>query len=912
MLDSSPDAGRPVGADSFLLADIAHAALDRAGSQLWTVRSAEAWCYITPAAYAMRPHGWKIHVSATPLSAPLVLARSIAEIVRLNGAFKFATDIRRVIELNRDWYSRGGSGKFITVYPQDDEHFRVLAEALHSATSGLPGPAILSDRPYQPGSIVQYRYGTFKARTVFTEDGVFETMMSRPDGTLVHDERTPWFSPPPWAQAPPGYESVEPDVEQGPILLADRYRVHEAIRHANKGGVYRAADIRDGTEVIIKQARAHVGGTLDGCDVRDRLRREADILDNLKHLEIVPAKLALFEDEGDLMLVQTCVPGVPLNVWSSKNIAAGRASAGDVLAIVRALVSALRLLHDAGYVIRDLKPANLIVTPENKVYIIDVEYIVSRGQIVAPGTGTRGFIAPECIRNAQRTAPISADPGADCFSLGITLFSALTGLAPTPMSGGRGEPGSASERRDVLNDISRVYHGVDVFADMIVGLTEPDPEMRWTLDQADRFLARVSSVDTAGPISSALPNTPDDAFIRPERLDQIVTTAFSNLMRTMTTGSSTLWPMNREPGGERDRCGAWHGAAGVLASLTLAARVGVGGDELRDTVAAASKWIGERAFDVPRFLPGLGFGRSGTAWALFDASAFLGDDELGTTALQLAKRLPTRGPIADVTHGLSGAGLTHIHLWQMTGDTQLLEGACAAAAAVISAARRRGDDWIWPTPSIVNSKLAGNSTYGFAHGIAGVGTFLVSAAQAAGARSESFLEAASGAGDTLLRAATSNDGSIAWPTAIDGDLFRAGGEWCGGRAGIGTFLIRLWDVTQDGRYATAAQECAESVTRNPWSLTAGACCGLAGVGHFLMDMAEFTADQTYMQQANRIAWIIDTTHDLGGEGHLGGRFASDLSYGWGSAGVLGFLLRLRHGGPAMWLPEWPVRRDKQV
>jgi len=54
-------------------------------------------------------------------------------------------------------------------------------------------------------------------------------------------------------------------------------------------------DERDGTTVVVKQARAHVGAMLDGTDVRDRVRAEAKMLETLAPLLLAPAMVELFE-----------------------------------------------------------------------------------------------------------------------------------------------------------------------------------------------------------------------------------------------------------------------------------------------------------------------------------------------------------------------------------------------------------------------------------------------------------------------------------------------------------------------------------------------------------------------------------------------------------------------------------------
>ena len=238
------------------------------------------------------------------------------------------------------------------------------------------------------------------------------------------------------------------------------------------------------------------------------------------------------------------------------------------------------------------------------------------------------------------------------------------------------------------------------------------------------------------------------------------------------------------------------------------------------------------------------YGRAGTAWALYDAALLLDNDRLGERALDLARRLPTTWPSPDVTHGLSGAGLAHLHLWRASGASDLLERVTGYADAVIDAARRDGDDWLWPTPAEVDSTLAGHNSYGFAHGVAGVGGFLLAASQAVHS-GQRFGDVALAAGDTLARAARVDNGVVAWPTRVGGEPGADTGHWCGGPAGIGGFLIRLWAASGQARFLELAQASADACLREVWSSTVGACCGLSGVGHFLLDLAEFTGQERH-------------------------------------------------------------------
>lgn len=204
--------------------------------------------------HAGRDQGWKLHVSATPFAAPVVLARSAEVLVRAGCAFKFARGFRQLAELLSGRCDRGSGGKFMTAYPVDDDAFRAIVHELDRVTGGLPGPVILSDRPVRPGSLVHYRYGVFAAAEVFTEAGAYVSMLTGPAGQRVADERRPWFSPPPWA-VPPIPVPVGAGHRDGGVLIGDRFEVRQAIRHSYRGGLFLATDRETGAEVVVKQAR---------------------------------------------------------------------------------------------------------------------------------------------------------------------------------------------------------------------------------------------------------------------------------------------------------------------------------------------------------------------------------------------------------------------------------------------------------------------------------------------------------------------------------------------------------------------------------------------------------------------------------------------------------------------------------
>src|SRR5262245_53525051 len=104
--------------DEELLADCVRSVLARHDLPKWRVERGEVWCVVQAPDRPARVQGWKLHVSATPLSAPLVLARSADVLARHRCQFKFAATVDRVRDIVSRHVDRGSGGKFITAYPE--------------------------------------------------------------------------------------------------------------------------------------------------------------------------------------------------------------------------------------------------------------------------------------------------------------------------------------------------------------------------------------------------------------------------------------------------------------------------------------------------------------------------------------------------------------------------------------------------------------------------------------------------------------------------------------------------------------------------------------------------------------------------------------------------------------------------
>ncbi|MBD0711204.1 MULTISPECIES: class IV lanthionine synthetase LanL [unclassified Streptomyces] len=872
-------------------------ALDTTGTGArWTAEADEMWCRVAPRSGVRREQGWKLHVSATAASAPAVLAKALDVLLREESTFKFARSLDQVSALNSRATPRGSSGKFITVYPRSDEDATRVARDLHRATAGLAGPRILSDRPYAVNSLVHYRYGAFVGRRRLSEEGLLVWVIEDPEGNPVEDKRTGSYSPPSWAVCPfPALVPAPPRTAEAanrPVLLGGRFAVREAIRHTNKGGVYRGTEVATGAPVVIKETRPHVEADASGNDVRDWLRAEARALEKLKGTGLAPEALAMFEHGGHLFLAQEEVPGVPLRTWVAERFrdAGSERYRAEALEQVARLVDLVAAAHGHGCVLRDFTPGNVMVRPDGELRLIDLELaVLTEDDPLPTRVGTPCFSAPERLVDA----PVS--PTADYYSLGATACFVMAGKVPNLLPE---EPGTrAPEERlaDWLAACAEPLRLPEGLAELFLGLMRDDPAERWDPVRAREALRK------AHPARQGVRIGADRA--RGDERQAAVAGIVDHLVDSMTPADPTrLWPVSTKAG-ETDPCTVQQGAAGVLAVLTRYYEL-TRDARLPEVLATAGRWIADHTDTAGPVRPGLHFGGRGTAWALYDAGRAVDDRALMGHAVALALAPQESTLSHDITHGAAGSGTAALHLWHRTGDPRFAERAVAAADRLAAAARPEPNGVSWPIPAEAVTEERGKRYLGFAHGAAGIGAFLLAASAVSGHPGHRALAVA--AGELLVTHAVRVGEAAQWP-AQAGDAPTAP-YWCHGSAGIGTFLIRLWQATGDDRYGDLARRGAHAVVERASRAPLTQCHGLAGNGDFLLDLADATGDPGYRSLAGELARLI-VAERAGRGGHV--VFPNEYgetSTGWsdGSAGILAFLLRLHHTDHRHWMIRQPV------
>ena len=259
---------------------------------------------------------------------------------------------------------------------------------------------------------------------------------------------------------------------QRPLLLAahfasqtlfqERYHILGELGTGGFGSVYKARDMQHTYGLVaIKEVCLRGLPSQERIEATDTFRREADLLAQLAH----PHLPRLYEQSRageQWYLIMDFIEGEALEDYQSK-AADRRLSLSEVFSIGQQLCDILEYLHtrQPPIIFRDLKPANIMLAPQGKVYLIDfgIARFFKPGQIKdTVALGSLGYAAPEQYGKAQTT------PRADIYSLGAVLHQLLTGKDPSeaplcfaPLRGthasSRSDPGGLkSSMVDVMMD----------------------------------------------------------------------------------------------------------------------------------------------------------------------------------------------------------------------------------------------------------------------------------------------------------------------------------------------------------------------------------------------------------------------------------------------------------------------------
>jgi serine/threonine protein kinase len=208
-------------------------------------------------------------------------------------------------------------------------------------------------------------------------------------------------------------------------LIGGRYRLERSIGAGGMGTVWAGRDELLHREVAIKEVRFPAElSDAEQADLRERTLREARATARLSHPNVVTT-YDVVEEDGRPWIVMELLTSRSLSTMLRED---GPLAPYRVAEIGLGVLAALELSHAQGVVHRDVKPGNVLITPDGRPVLTDFGIATMAGDPALTSTGvvlgSPAYMSPERARGQQ------PGPAGDLWSLGATLYSAVEGRPP--------------------------------------------------------------------------------------------------------------------------------------------------------------------------------------------------------------------------------------------------------------------------------------------------------------------------------------------------------------------------------------------------------------------------------------------------------------------------------------------------
>ncbi|MFK3936862.1 class III lanthionine synthetase LanKC [Alkalihalobacillus sp. NPDC078783] len=349
--------------------------------------------------------GWKIHVSANLDNAKQILLEISDVLIHHRVNFKHLRNVETLMTMNSKHANRSSSGKFMAIYPLNNDQFLFLLNQLHLRLESYEkGPYILSDKRWKEGN-VYYRYGGFKS--IYNEEG--NLCIKDENGDLIPDKRTPFYHVPSFAQE---FDEMLDSVNQREAgdneqSRLDDYSMEKAIGFSNGGGIYLGVRKEDNLKVIIKEARPNAGLDAVSSDAVTRQKIEHDALVQLRDVIGVVNVIDYFKSWEHHFIVEEFIEGDNLHTWITKNYPFMKTASineygSKIKVILTKIVEIIEEMHKRNVAMGDLQPANIIVSNHLDVTLIDFETAKHVDSKEKPGMRTTGFSSNQIVNSGAR------------------------------------------------------------------------------------------------------------------------------------------------------------------------------------------------------------------------------------------------------------------------------------------------------------------------------------------------------------------------------------------------------------------------------------------------------------------------------------------------------------------------------
>ena len=198
---------------------------------------------------------------------------------------------------------------------------------------------------------------------------------------------------------------------------------YEILGELGKGGMGRVYKVRNVISDRVEAMKVLLPDLAGQKDLADRFLREIKMLASLDHPNIAALRTA-FTAENQLVMIMEYVEGETL----AARVERGPVPVADALKYMDDALSALSYAHKRNIIHRDVKPSNMMVTPQSLLKLMDFGIARSGNDknLTVTGTalGSLNYMSPEQIQGG------AVDARSDIYSLGIALYEIVTGKQP--------------------------------------------------------------------------------------------------------------------------------------------------------------------------------------------------------------------------------------------------------------------------------------------------------------------------------------------------------------------------------------------------------------------------------------------------------------------------------------------------
>jgi eukaryotic-like serine/threonine-protein kinase len=283
-------------------------------------------------------------------------------------------------------------------------------------------------------------------------------------------------------------------------LIAGRYRLSQIAGQGGMGVVWRARDELLDRDVAVKEVIWPASFSEHERQVAcSRATREAQMAARLNHPNVIRVYDIVEEDDHPWIVMEL------LPYRSLRDIIRdeGPLTPAQAAKLGLGILAALRAAHAEGIAHRDVKPANVLIGPEDRVVLTDfgiaraadTTTLTTAGMLI----GSPSYIAPERARGGPSGAP------GDLWGLGASLYAAVEGHPPFER-----DNALASLTAVVSDEPKPATHAGPLWP-VINALLSKDPDDRPGADEADQMLRHIAASAAASPVFTGPPTAPEPA-----------------------------------------------------------------------------------------------------------------------------------------------------------------------------------------------------------------------------------------------------------------------------------------------------------------------------------------------------------------------------------------------------------------